>query len=159
MKTVAGLFVNSADARSAADDLAAAGWTHENISIVASAQQGAGEHHPNLVVKDAEKGALVGGLAGLFLGLTELAVPGVGLVLVGGWLAAALLGAAAGAATGGIAGALVEAGMSHAAASHFAAGVQRGEILVTVKSEDARSDEAKAILQQNHAIRIESDSA
>jgi len=158
MKTVAGLFENGSDARSAADSLAAAGWPHESISIVASANRAASDDDNNLVIKESEKGAVVGGLAGFFLALGELAIPGAGLFLVGGWLAAALLGAGVGAVTGGLVGALVEAGISHDVASQFAEGVRQGQNLVTVKTAESRTAEATAILQQNHAIRIEPQS-
>lgn len=159
MATVAGLFDNSTNAHRAVEELAAEGWPRDNISIVARQQADTESSHTNLALKDAEKGAVVGGLAGLFLGLSELAVPGVGLILVGGWLAVALLGAGVGAAAGGLVGSLVEAGISHEAAGHLAEGVRRGEILVTVKTDADRADAAAAIMQRCHPTKIESRTA
>ncbi len=159
MATVAGLFDKSSDAQRAVEALAAEGWPREDISVVAWHKGDKGADHPNLAIKDAEKGAVVGGLAGLFLGIGELAVPGVGLVLAGGWLAAAVLGAGVGAAAGGLVGSLVEAGISHEAAGHLAEGVRRGEILVTVKTDENRADAAAAVLQRCNSIRVENRTA
>jgi len=86
MATVAGLFEDSGEAHRAVEQLTAEGWSRDDVSIVARHPSEGEAEHENLAVKDAEKGAVVGGLAGLFLGLSELAVPGVGLVLAGGWL-------------------------------------------------------------------------
>jgi len=157
MATIAGLFSTSTEAQCAVEELASGGWARDDISVVARPEVAEEGHH--LAIKDAEKGAVVGGLAGLFLGLSELAVPGVGLVLVGGWLAAAILGAGVGAATGGLVGSLVEAGISHEAAGHFAEGVKRGEILVTLKTDGERADAAETIMRQCHALRTENRAA
>jgi len=154
MATIAALFSHSADAHRAVEELTANGWGGDEISVAAR-QPLAEPGHANLALKDAEKGAVVGGLAGLFLGLSELAVPGVGLILAGGWLAAALLGAGVGAAAGGLAGSLVEAGLSREAAGRLSEGVSQGAILVTVKTEESRAGAAEAILRRCHSLQIE----
>jgi uncharacterized membrane protein len=158
-KTVVGLFDTAADAQSAIQELIDTGWPREDISIIAgntgkeqSILAGADTTRP--AVKEAEKGAVIGGLAGLFLGLSELAVPGVGLVIVGGWLATILLGAGIGAAAGGLVGALVEVGVHHEEASHLAEGVRRGGTLVTVRADDSRMKAAIDILNRHHAVNI-----
>ncbi|HZO91305.1 MAG TPA: hypothetical protein VFB38_23480 [Chthonomonadaceae bacterium] len=158
--TVTGLFDTLADAQSAMQELINSGWTHEDISLIASRQalpdnlEGA-----HLVVKDAEKGAAVGGLAGLLIGLSELAIPGVGPVLAGGWLVTTLLGAGIGAATGGLVGSLVAAGMPHEQAGHFAEGVRRGGTLVTIKAEENTAAVAVDILRRHRAIAIQEQAA
>src|SRR5690349_95250 len=136
MATVAGLFDSPADAQSAVQELIQAGWRREDIGLVTS-NPGADESGASsgLAVKDAEKGAVIGGLAGLFLGLTEVAVPVVGPVLIGGWLVAVLLGAGVGAAAGGLVGSLVQLGISHDEAKHIAEHVRTGGTLVTVKTD------------------------
>lgn len=156
MTTVTGLFDNPADAESAVQELVQGGWPREDIGVVTS-HTAVGETHKaaHLAVKDAEKGAIVGGLAGLFLGLTELAIPGVGLVLVGGWLAVTLIGAGVGAATGGLAGALVEAGVSHAEAGHLAEGIRKGGTLVTLQSATERVTAAEDVLRRHHAVNVQ----
>jgi hypothetical protein len=155
MATISGIFNSVTDTESAVQELIASGWARDDISVVAS-QQDAGKSHPNdLAIKDAEKGALVGGLAGLFLGLSELAIPGVGLVVVGGWLAVTLLGAGVGATAGGLVGALVEAGMGHEEASGLAERVRGGGTLLIVKTGIGRRDEAAAILDRHGAVNVQ----
>jgi hypothetical protein len=154
MITIAGLFDNTEDARGAVEELIAAGSAREAISLVTPQPAPADPALDNLAVKDAEKGAVVGGLAGLLLGVSELAVPGVGPVLVGGWLAATLIGAGVGAATGGLVGSLLEAGVSHETAGYLAEGVRAGKTLVTVRTE-GDSARATEILQRHHALQVQ----
>ncbi|MCW3099178.1 MAG: hypothetical protein JWL77_4796 [Chthonomonadaceae bacterium] len=151
MGTISGTFHQLSDAQGAVEELMANGWTQEAISIVTP------RAHSSLAVKDAEKGAVIGGLAGLFLGLSEVAVPGVGLVLVGGWIAMTLLGAGMGGVAGGLGGMLAEAGMSHAAAAPLAERVQSGETLVSVRTEASREPFVRAILSLHHAVHIRDD--
>jgi len=148
METITGTFSSVADAHAAVGELMANGWTHESVSILTT------HPHPSLAVKDAEKGAVIGGLAGLFLGLSEIAVPGVGLLLVGGWIAATLLGAGVGAAAGGLGGLLTEAGMSYAEAGPLAERVQSGDILISVRNETGDAQLARDILSRHHATHI-----
>ena len=54
-------------------------------------------------------GAVVGGAGGLLTGLGIMAIPGVGPVVVAGWLAATAVGAVAGAVAGGAAGGIIGA--------------------------------------------------
>jgi len=154
MPTIAGLFNKVEDARGAVQELVDAGWSRSDIGIIAQTLASEADDD-NLPIKDAEKGALVGGLAGLLLGISELAVPGVGLVLVGGWLAATLFGASIGAAAGGLVGALVEAGLTHHEAERLEHGVRAGATLVTVKSATAKVDRISEILLRHGAANIE----
>jgi hypothetical protein len=160
MITVTGLFKTPAEAQSAVQELVNSGWPHEDIGLVTGRPSAGGRHDPHaLGVKDAEKGAVVGGLAGLFIGLSELAVPGVGPVLVGGWLVTTLLGAGVGAAAGGLVGSLVDAGISHEEAGRLAEGVKAGGTLVTVRSSGDRIADAEEILRRHGAANIEERSA
>jgi uncharacterized membrane protein len=155
MITVTGLFDTRDDAQSAVQELIDSGWGQEDIGMVAARSDSDHPEVTNLAVKDAEKGAVVGGLAGLFLGLSELALPGVGPVLAGGWLVTALLGAGVGAATGGLVGALVELGVSHEEAKHLAEGVRRGGTLVTIKATEDRVGAVEDILRHHRAVNIQ----
>ena len=110
MRTVTRLFDSRAQAESAVRDLEAAGIPSADLSILASekvtgeqrsflnrdgesraadAAEDAGESE---TLEGAGEGALTGGVigggVGLLTGLGLLAVPGIGPVLAGGWLAA-----------------------------------------------------------------------
>ena len=159
MSTVAGLFDSTAEAQAAVEELVAAGWARNDVSIVARKEEDAGADHPHLALKDAEKGAVVGGLAGLFLGLSELFIPGVGIVLVGGWLAAALIGAGVGAAAGGTRRVACGSRNITRGGRPLRGGGAPGRILVTVKTDEERAGAAAAILQKRHALKIENQTA
>ena len=73
----------------------------------------------------------------------------------GWWLAAgAAAGSILGGATGGIIGALVAGGVPEADAHVYSEGLRRGGTLVTVRVDDARADQAKAILDDNDSVDI-----
>ena len=84
----------------------------------------------NVVAGAAAGGAL--GLAGMMVGMSAIAIPGIGPILAAGPIIATLGGAAAGAATnaGGLTGALKEAGLSAEEANEYESAVKDGKILV-----------------------------
>ena len=154
MAIITGAFYHADDAHSAVEELLANGWTREAISVLTAQQEPEHSPHPNLAVKDAEKGAMIGGLAGLFVVMSEIAVPGVGPILIGGWIAATLLGAGVGAAAGGLGGLLAEAGMSQEDARSLAERVHRGETLVIVHFATSGEQQASVILKRHHPTHI-----
>ena len=96
--------------------------------------------------KDAAAGAAKGAGVGLGLGslaiLASLAVPGVGLVMGGGALAAAIAGAvgttAAGAVAGGVAGYLKDQGIPDEAVTRIASTYSEGGALISVALPSSR---------------------
>jgi hypothetical protein len=99
-------------------------------------------------------GGLVGGLAGLLVGLGVLALPGLGPIVAAGPLAATLGGAAVGAATGGLIGALVDAGVPEEHAATYATHIERGDVLVTVRTDQAAQPRVREILAQSGAVNL-----
>ncbi|HHY49376.1 MAG TPA: hypothetical protein GYA10_06475 [Alphaproteobacteria bacterium] len=158
MQTISGLFETYAQARAAVRALEAAGIKTADISLIANSPDDiTPDESP--VGKDAaagaEVGAILGGAGGLLAGIGVLAIPGLGPVLAGGWLVAAVMGAAAGAglgaATGGLIGLLTDAGIPKSDAHVYAEGVRRGGALVTVRASDAQADAARDILDRHGA--------
>lgn len=143
MKTrLIALFGKSENAYDSVEALLQAGLSTAQISVVTPHQREVGSEPASSPFRDAEKGARIGALSGLLLGLTELSVPGLGPLLAGGWLATTLIGAGIGAASGRIAGALIEAGLAHDAAHSLARGIHGGSTVVTV---DAGQDQVKML--------------
>jgi hypothetical protein len=114
-----------------------------DISIVGRDIQESEEPHGfvsrgDYVKAGAATGSLVGGLFGLCLGAGFLVLPGMGLVVVAGPLAAALLasieGAVAGTALGSLAGALVGWDVPKDRAIKYEEHVTGGKFLVLVRS-------------------------
>jgi len=166
-KQVVGLFDNMADAHGAVQELTNAGFTSDNISIVANNASGETTNYDSSGSEAAEGagagavgGAVLGGLGGLLVGLGALAIPGVGPVIAAGTLATALgttaVGAGLGAAAGGLVGALVGAGIPEDDANLYAEGIRRGGALVTVQaSTDAEADRAADILDRYNVVDID----
>jgi hypothetical protein len=167
-RTIARLFDSYADASAAVRDLEAAGFSHDNVSLIANrgddgtatsgttgadtttdadSSSGAGT--------GAALGTLVGGGAGLLAGIGALAIPGLGPIVAAGWLVAALTGAGVGAAAGGLLGALTGAGIGEEHAHVYAEGVRRGGNLVTVRADESRVAEAESIMARHNAVDTE----
>ncbi len=104
----------------------------------------------------AVSGAAVGTLVGLALVGSTLVFPGVGTLLVGGPLAAALTGAGIGAASGGILGALIGAGIPEEEAEHYATGLEHGQIIIAASVPEARAADVRRIFQEEGAERTHS---
>jgi hypothetical protein len=155
-RTLTRLFDNHEDALATVRALEEAGFTRDEISVVAhstgarhyaegettAAGEGAGA--------GATAGTIIGGGLGLLAGIGSLAIPGVGPVVAAGWLVATLTGAGAGAAVGagagGLIGSLTSAGVPEDHAHVYAEGVRRGGSLVNVRVEDEHAAAAERIL-------------
>jgi uncharacterized membrane protein len=163
--TLSALYDNATDAQNAVRDLVNNGFSRENISVVASNAAGEYAEYEGEVTPEGETldgaatGAVLGGMAGLVVGLAALAIPGIGPVLAAGPLASALVaagvGAGVGAAAGGLIGALVDMGVDEEQATYYAEGVRRGGTLVTVQADDHRVDEAIDILDSYEPVDLE----
>lgn len=163
-ETVSRLYDDYDRAAQAVRDLEAAGFSSDNISLLAANTEGVrstGEETSE-AAGGAETGAGIGGAigagAGLLAGIGLLAVPGLGPVVAAGWLASTLVGgvagAAAGAVTGGLVGALTEAGLDRDEANVYAEGIRRGGTLVSVRVADGRVGEAERILDAQMPVDI-----
>jgi hypothetical protein len=86
----------------------------------------------------AVSGGLVLGAIGGLIGLAGVALPGIGLIVVGGPLAAALADAAAGGAAGVIAGGLMGMRIPEHRAKQYEKSVREGSTLISVHTEDAK---------------------
>ena len=162
-KTITRLFDDYGDARTAVRNLEAAGFSHDDISIIANkAAHGGYERDDDSVNDDgdvtrgATTGAVLGGVGGLLAGLGLLAIPGLGPIVAAGWLVSTAVGAAVGgaggAATGGIVGALKNAGHEDDEAQVYSEGVRRGGTLVSARVPDDRRAEAEAILLRHNSV-------
>jgi hypothetical protein len=152
--TVAVVFDDRDDAQDAIGALRDAGFSADDISILARDRDTAGqlaEETGSEAATGAATGALAGGLlggvAGWLVGIGALAIPGVGPIIAAGPIAAALGGAALGAAGGGIIGALTGAGIPEDEARYYDEEFRRGGIVVTVQAR-GRYDEARRVLHE-----------
>jgi uncharacterized protein (TIGR02271 family) len=171
-KNVVGLFDTRNDAEAAVRDLRDAGFPSNDISFVGNNanNQYTGDTGYSSTTGDSEAaegagfgatgGAVLGGLAGLLVGLGALAIPGIGPVVAAGTLATALgstaLGAGLGAAAGGLVGALVGAGIPENDANVYAEGIRRGGALVSVQvATDDEANRAADIMDRHNVVDID----
>jgi hypothetical protein len=85
----------------------------------------------------ALSGGLVMGAIGGLIGLASLAIPGLGIFVIGGPIAAALADAAAGGAAGVIAGALMGMRIPESRAKQYERSLREGKTLISVHAPDA----------------------
>jgi hypothetical protein len=154
-RTAAGHFRNRATADAAYDALVAKGFSRDEISIVGRGREGGGLVDDDGEKLDAGDGAKIGGIAGLLIGAAAMLIPGIGPIVAVGPISAGLAGLVTGGVTGavvgGIVGALEHAGLSKDEAKYYDERFQQGGYLVTVHTDDARYNEARAVLQQHGA--------
>jgi len=162
MKTIVGTYNNIETAYAVANDLVTAGFSRNDISIIANDRNNeyasyVGDNFVDSgddVAAGAGIGAAIGGLGGLLVGLGALAIPGVGPVIAAGPLLAALTGAGVGAVTGGIVGALVDLGVPDEEAHVYAEGLRRGNILVTAQVPDTSASAVTRIMERPGLVDI-----
>ncbi len=175
MKTVIGLFDSLREAQNATRDLISAGYSRDDIGLLASDATGEWSRYkasnlegvPRMETLEGAAptseeissrvgtGTMVGGLGGMLVGLTELAIPGIGWVAAVGALATTLFGAGVGAAAGGLFASAEKLGVPKDKIGYYTEAVRRGGILVLVRAAGKRIDEAMAILGRNQAVDIE----
>jgi hypothetical protein len=132
-----------------------AGFDLGELSIVGRDYQETDEPHGltswgDYVKVGAEAGSLLGGLMGLCVGAGFLFLPEIGLVVVAGPIAAALLagmeGAVAGLGLGSLAGALVGWDVPQDRAIQYETEIKGGKFLVFVRSVPAVVASARSLL-------------
>jgi hypothetical protein len=142
-----GVFPDQDAADRAINELEERGYGVNELSIITrevetKEEGGRGEHVTKGAVSGATTGGVIGGIAGLLVGLGAIAIPGIGGIMIGGPLAAALgltgaaastvSGAATGAVAGGLIGALVGIGVPEDKARVYEERVKEGGILLGV---------------------------
>ena len=151
-KLVTGVFRTRVAAESAVDAILKRGYTRDDISVLMSDATKNKEFAIETGTRAGE-GAGIGGAVGGAVGAviaalaavgTNIALPGLGLV-VAGPLVAALAGAGAGGVAGGLVGALVGAGIPEHRAKVYDASLRAGGILIGV---EAKTDEEAEALER-----------
>jgi hypothetical protein len=161
---VYGIYQSTASAEAAVDALSAAGFSHNDISVLMPDRDGTREFAHENATKAPEgaatgvaAGGTIGGTLGLLAGIGALAIPGVGPFIAAGPIVGALAGLGAGGAVGGLVGALVGMGIPEYEAKRYEGRVNDGGVLLSVHA--ATSNEvtrAKEILERTGAEDISS---
>lgn len=159
-----GIYTTTAAAERAVDQLIAAGFSNQDISVLMSDRQGtkdfAAEKNtkaPEAATTGGAVGGAVGGTLGLLAGVGALAIPGVGPLIAAGPIMATLAGVGAGGVVGGVVGALVGLGIPEYEAKRYEGRVKDGGILLSVHCDSSNEvSRAKDILKATGAEDIAS---
>jgi hypothetical protein len=152
LPTVVGLFPDQAAAEHAVEQLARAGFTADEIGLVAPGDVEEPDYARAEVTGIAAGGAL-GGVAGALLGaVTAGVIPGAGPVLVAGAIVPIAVLAFTGASAGGTAGALFAAAAAQDQGLYYMQEVRSGRALVTVTTR--HQAEARALLEAAGALEV-----
>lgn len=169
--TIIGLFDEHDSAESAINTLQELGYNPKDISVVMKDLKAAhevadttGANVAGGAAAGATTGAVIGGLAGLLIGVGAISIPGIGGLLIGGPLAAALglTGAAAtttggavtGAIAGGLLGGLMGLGIPKEEAQVYETEISKGAILLAVAAADNQVEEVKDVFDEYDATRV-----
>ncbi len=153
---------SEAQATTIVDELKAAGFSNNDISVLFPDKTGTKDfaHEqqtkaPEGAATGAGTGGVLGGALGWLVGIGALAIPGLGPLVAAGPIMAALSGAAAGAAVGGLSGALIGMGIPEYEAKRYEGKVKDGNILVSVHTDDSTErDRVKEIFTRAGADDI-----
>ncbi len=136
--TIVGVFDGPNHAEQALNGLKQAGFTPEQVSVVAQDKKDVQQMAQNTdmagegAAGGAVTGGLLGGIAGFLVGISALVIPGIGPIVGGGILLSTLAGAGIGAVAGGLVGALMGHGVPEDDAREYEGHVKAGSILLTV---------------------------
>ncbi|MBI5929638.1 MAG: hypothetical protein HY862_10040 [Chloroflexi bacterium] len=168
-ETFVGLYKDFDTARKVVEDLASAGFDRSSISLVASDDiTRYSENSQNRIGGadgdvEAPEGAGFGAVIGTLVGLGFAVIPGVGPIIAGGTLGAAILsagvGAVAGAATGGIAAGLINLGIPESDAAYYSEGIRRGGALVGITVYKTWEDQVRKIMNHHHPLDLDQQTA
>ena len=156
-RIVAGLFDRREDGEAMVELLHRQGWGPDRLGLIHRSDEAApGESTSEGKEEGIAAGALLGGVAGVALGLMVLAIPGVGAFVAAGPLAVALAGVA-GSAVGGLTGSFAGLGIPEADARDYEEAVHGGGyfVLASVPSEH-EAKEVRAIFEAHDAQSINS---
>jgi hypothetical protein len=163
---VFGIYQTRNQAERSVDDLLAADFSSDDISVLLPENQGSKDfaHEKNTKAPEGTAagvtaGGAIGGTLGLLAGIGALAIPGVGPLIAAGPIMAALAGLGAGGAVGGLIGALVGMGIPEYEAKRYEGHIKEGGILLSVHCDTtAKIARAKDVLKHTGAQHISSTS-
>ena len=156
MARVTAAFADHAQADAAIAELRRRGIADSHLSIVAKRVEDVEvNRRPEATAGErVAKGAITGVGVGTLFGLAAAVIPGVGLVAgplaaaLGATGASAAVGAAIGGTSGALAGAMARADFSKEEVDFYGPLIERGDVLVTVNTDDVSSERLRTELAQ-----------
>jgi hypothetical protein len=161
---VFGIYQNVNQAEHTVDQLIAAGFGNDDISVLLpdnkSSRDFAHEKNtkaPEGVTAGVTTGGAIGGTLGLLAGVGLLAIPGLGPFIAAGPIMGALAGLGVGGAVGGLIGVLVGMGIPEYEAKRYEGRIKEGGVLLSVHCDTSEEiTRAKDLLKHTGAQDISS---
>ena len=161
---VFGIYNSTNQAEYAVDQIAAAGFSSNDISVLLPDSRSTKEFAHEKDTKAPEgtttgvtTGGVIGGTLGLLAGIGALAMPGVGPFIAAGPIMGALAGLGVGGAVGGLIGALVGMGIPEYEAKRYEGHIKEGGVLLSVHCDTSdQITRAKDLLKHTGAQDISS---
>ncbi len=159
-----GIYQSRSAAESAVDQLLAAGFRNEDISVLLQDNAGTKDFAHEKDTKAPEgtttgvlTGGAIGGTLGLLAGIGALAIPGLGPFIAAGPIMGTLAGLGTGGAVGGLIGALIGMGIPEYEAKRYEGRVKEGGILLSVHCDSSDwVSKAKDLLKRTGANDVSS---
>ncbi|MBO3462430.1 general stress protein [Aetokthonos hydrillicola Thurmond2011] len=156
-KRAFGVFSSRTEAENALTKLRDAGFNMSQVSVVAKDAEREGdiagvemqEHLSEKAAGAAIKGAAMGGITGLIVGLGTLTIPGLAPILLVGEVATTVATAVAGAGIGSLLGALTSLGIPEERATVYNQRVSTGDYLVIVDGSEQELRHAEDTLRSS----------
>jgi hypothetical protein len=152
LRTIDHFFRTYQEAVEAVADLTAAGVPADDITLIESE---ADPRLPREVVQDtaqspagtgATMGAVLGGGIGVLAGVGAIAIPFLAPLVDAGWIVPTITLAGVGAVLGAAIGSITKVGVTNRRAHAIAEGLQRGQHLVLVQTDEFMAPHVEAIL-------------
>jgi len=161
---VFGIYQNATQAENTVDQLIAAGFGSDAISVLLpdnkSSKDFAHEKNtkaPEGATTGVTAGGVIGGTLGLLAGIGALAIPGLGPFIAAGPIMGALAGLGVGGAVGGLIGVLVGMGIPVYEAKRYEGKIKAGGVLLSVHCDTSEQIKtAKDVLKHSGADDIAS---
>jgi uncharacterized membrane protein len=155
------VFADHQDAEAAIKTLREAGFSLRNLSVIG--QNYETEEYPVGFVNTGDRmlswgkfGAFWGSIWGLLFGSAMFFVPGVGGIVLAGWVVAALEGALIGGGLAALGGALSSIGIPKDSVIEYEKAIKAGSFLLMVHGNGEDASKAKQFLSETHASRVDS---
>jgi uncharacterized membrane protein len=155
------VFASHDQAETAITTLSEAGFDMKNLSIIG--QDYHTEEQPIGFVSTGDRmwswgkyGAFWGSIWGLLFGSAMMFIPGIGHVMLAGWLVAALHGAVVGGGVAALGGALASIGIPNDSVLEYESALKAGSFLVLAHGTEPEVQRAKELLAQTSAARVDS---
>lgn len=154
------LFKNMETGATAVNEIITRGTPADRISVITHDPEEKYSKYVDVTdAVDAEDGTTFGAVVGALTGLGAATIPGLGLVVAGGPIAAALfagVGAVAGAATGGITAGLVKIGVTEDDARNYEQVIKNGGAVVMIDTlTDEEEDRVENLLASFNPLALE----